>query len=1017
MRSGRVLALALALAAPGGAALEAERLPLQSYDTSNGLAHDRVRCVTADSRGFLWFCTPDGLSRFDGTRFVNYGVRQGLPHPSVEDIVEVKPGLYWIATAGGLARLRAAADPAITAYSLGSDIESDFVLAIKKDRRGRLWIGTGKGLFVLERPEGEPSFRRVEPNASRDGARFGAVEALAEAPDGTLWIGTDEGLFRTLADGRITREPVMSTAEITDLLVDGHGRIWIGHAGGLTVWTGSTGADRRPTGRESVCTLGSSSPVPVSQGHACRFQRIARLPTVVRSLSQGFNGRIWIGTTEGLIEFGGNRFRGYTAAHGLTNGVINAVTEDAAGNVWIGADAGGASKLPLHGFISFREADGLRQNYITAISESRAGRLRVRGRWPVINEFDGERFISKDLPIAGESGHLTDYDYDILEDRIGEFWVGTPKGLFRFADAEEGPPFGPTRPKLIRTLAPGLPAAFVVPSLVDSRGDIWMTTQVGDARRVVRWQRFSDRFQEFPEADVQSRPWGGLRFTEDRSGAIWFGGDRGVARHRDGHFSPIQIAESNQNLVVTGLHVDGHGRLWLGTRGAGLYRSDDPAAEQPRFRSYTAARNELSSETVWCITDDGAKYIYVGTPQGVDRLDPDTGEFKHYSVADGLAGSEVISAFRDREGRLWFGTFSGVSRLLPRTDFAHPPPTAWIGELRIRGVTEPLSSLGESSAIIRTLQPHENQLQIDYFGLGAATGEPLRYQYRLEGADSTWSIATPDRSVNYAELAAGSYRFLVRAIDTDGRPSRTPASVTFTILLPVWKRWWFLGAMASLVMASAYGVHRYRLTRLVEVERLRTRIASDLHDDLGSSLTQISILSEMVRVQLSGQAPRLTEPLARIGTLSRESVDSMSDIVWAIDPLLDTPQHLLQRMRQFVNELLDVRGVTVQFEASGDTRRQLASDLRRHVFLIFKELLNNVVRHANATTVSVKVTVAPRELQLWVTDDGRGFESGGATPGHGLRGMQRRAADLGGSLDVASQPGSGTRAHLILPIR
>jgi signal transduction histidine kinase len=353
----------------------------------------------------------------------------------------------------------------------------------------------------------------------------------------------------------------------------------------------------------------------------------------------------------------------------------------------------------------------------------------------------------------------------------------------------------------------------------------------------------------------------------------------------------------------------------------------------------------------------------------------------------------------------------------PAADRAHPPPTAWIGALRIRGVAEPLSTLGESSAIIRTLQPHENQLQIDYFGLGAAIGEPLRYQYRLEGADSTWSIATPDRSVNYAELAAGSYRFLVRAIDADGQPSSTPASVTFTILLPVWKRWWFLGAIASLVIASAYAVHRYRVRRLVEVERLRTRIASDLHDDLGSSLSQISILSEMVRAQLSGQAARLTEPLARIGTLSRESVDSMSDIVWAIDPLLDTPQHLLQRMRQFANELLDVHGINVQFEASGDARPQLATELRRHVFLIFKELLNNVVRHANATTVTVKVTVAPKELQLWVTDDGRGFQRAGATPGHGLRGMQRRATELGGSLDVASQPGAGTRAHVVLPIR
>ena len=1011
MPLGRVLALALTLAVSGSADLRAQRLPLQTYDTSNGLAHDRVRCVTADSRGFLWFCTPDGLSRFDGSRFVNYGLQQGLPHPAVEDIVEVSPGLYWIATAGGLARLRADANPAVTTYSLSPDSKSDFVLTLKKDRRGRVWIGTGNGLFVLERPDGEPIFRRVDPDPSSGSSPFSVVEALSEGPDGTLWIGTSAGLFRTLADGRIIREPIMLATKVTDLLADRHGRIWLGHDRGLTVWTAP------PPRGGSVCALGSSSAVPVSQGTACRFESIARLPAVVRSLSQGSDGRIWIGTTDGLIEFDGNRFRTYTPAQGLTNGVINAVAEDAARNLWIGADAGGASKLPSHGFVSFREGDGLRQDYVTSISESRGGRLRVRGRWPVINEFDGERFISKDLRIAGESGHLKDYDYDILEDRAGEFWVGTPKGLFRFADAEDGPPVGRTRPKLIQALAPGLPAAYVVPSLVDSRGDIWMTTQVDSARRVVRWQRSTDRFQQFPEADVQSRPYGSLRFVEDRTGAIWFGSDRGLARRRDGQFNRIDIDDSHKALTVTGLHVDGHGRLWVGTRGAGLYRSDDPAAERPRFRRYTKARNELSSETVWCITDDGARYIYVGTPQGVDRLEPDTAEFKHFSVADGLAGSEVISAFRDREGGVWFGTFSGVSRLMPRSALTQQPPTAWIGGVRIRGVTEPLSTLGQSGAAIRTLQPHENQLQIDYFGLGAATGEPLRYEYQLEGADSTWSIATTDRSINYAELAAGSYRFLVRAIDADGQTSITPASVTFTILLPVWKRWWFLSALASLVIASAYVVHRYRLTRLVEVERLRTRIASDLHDDLGSSLSQISILSEMVRAQLSSQAPGITEPLARIGTLSRESVDSMSDIVWAIDPLLDTPHHLLQRMRQVANELLDVRGIQLRFKASGDARPPLAADVRRHVFLIFKELLNNVVRHSDATTVTVNVTVDSGVLQVSVSDDGQGFDRAGATSGHGLRSMQRRASDLGGSLDVVSQPGTGTRAHLILPIR
>ena len=214
-----------------------------------------------------------------------------------------------------------------------------------------------------------------------------------------------------------------------------------------------------------------------------------------------------------------------------------------------------------------------------------------------------------------------------------------------------------------------------------------------------------------------------------------------------------------------------------------------------------------------------------------------------------------------------------------------------------------------------------------------------------------------------------------------------------------------------------YAVHAYRVTRLLEIERLRTRIASDLHDDLGSSLSQISILSEVLRTHLRSPEAHVADPLSRIGTLSRESVDSMSDIVWAIDPVRDTPVHLLQRMRRVANELLGTAGVQLRFDSSGDASPHLNADVRRHVFLIFKEILNNIVRHADATAVSVDVTVTSRQLLFTVTDDGRGFDTARAAEGQGLRSMQRRASSLGGSLEVTSSPATGTRVTFMLPVR
>ena len=386
--------------------------------------------------------------------------------------------------------------------------------------------------------------------------------------------------------------------------------------------------------------------------------------------------------------------------------------------------------------------------------------------------------------------------------------------------------------------ANGLPSARIAPSFEDSRGDIWMTAYVGADRRAVRWQRSTDRFHQYPETDSPLVSLRGPAFAEDGAGTVWLGSSRGLARYRDGRFANVEIGDGDRTVPVTALHVDPRRRLWVGTRGAGLYRSDDPAAGRPRFTAYAAA-DGLSSDTVWCLTSDRAGSVYAGTTRGVDRLEPGSGQYRHFSVADGLAGSEVITAFRDRDGALWFGTLTGISRFTPSPQAPHGPPSVWLGGLRIRGVPQPLQLLGQPHISIGTLAPHQNQVQIDCFGLSPSPGASLTYQYQLEGPRSAWSAPTPERTVNYAELAPGPYRFLVRAVNAAGEGSLVPASVTFTILPPVWKRAWFLGTLIVLAIASGYSVHTYRVRRLFEMERLRTRIASDLHDDVGSSLTQI----------------------------------------------------------------------------------------------------------------------------------------------------------------------------------
>jgi signal transduction histidine kinase len=268
--------------------------------------------------------------------------------------------------------------------------------------------------------------------------------------------------------------------------------------------------------------------------------------------------------------------------------------------------------------------------------------------------------------------------------------------------------------------------------------------------------------------------------------------------------------------------------------------------------------------------------------------------------------------------------------------------------------------------------------------------------------------------VTYARLPAGTYRFSVRAVNEDGQSSPVPATIDFRVLAPFWRQGWFVATGLALVVLAAAGTYRFRMRRLIELERLRTRIASDLHDDMGATLSQIAILGEVARARAGAVDPGVEEPLARISTLSRESVDAMSDIVWAIDPHKDRMENLAQRMRRHASDVLPPLGIPFTFDVA-DEHVTLGADVRREVFLAFKESLNNAIKHADCRSVSVALRAEASSLVLTVADDGRGFDPACVTPGHGLGSLRRRAESLGGSLHVESQ--GGTRVTFRIPYR
>jgi signal transduction histidine kinase len=333
-------------------------------------------------------------------------------------------------------------------------------------------------------------------------------------------------------------------------------------------------------------------------------------------------------------------------------------------------------------------------------------------------------------------------------------------------------------------------------------------------------------------------------------------------------------------------------------------------------------------------------------------------------------------------------------------------------------------------------------LQIDFLGIDFSPGEALRYQYKLDGADRDWGAPTEQRTVTYANLQPGKYVFQVRAVNADGLASATPATVHFRILAPVWLRGWFVTLSVLSAGAVFFSLYRYRLAhlkqinaalteanlaeenlrkakeeRLVELERVRKRIATDLHDDIGSSLTRISLLSEVTQRQGHQVETSAGGSLAVIAGLSRELVDAMSDIVWAINPEKDSLGDLTQRMRHFASDVYNAREIDFRFRfPDSDRDVRVGANVRRELFLIFKEAVNNTVRHSGCTEAAIEFQVAPDGLLLELRDNGRGFEVANKSHGHGLKSMRSRTEALGGKMTVVANHGGGTALTFAIPM-
>jgi signal transduction histidine kinase/ligand-binding sensor domain-containing protein len=1027
----------------------ADLLPIKSYSAADGLIYDSVRLIVEDSRGFLWFCTPIGVSRFDGYRFTSYGAEHGLYYSNIRDLKETNKGVYLFASNVGVYLFDPQssqstfsnqettsppqkARPLFKLLSVSDSPGANTVNRLYKTRRGQILALTSAGVFEADDSTNEITFRRFEiPSFSHQGVE---VNELAEDGEGSLWFAHDAGLERRLPDGRFVHysiKPSSQSDRVTAFSIDRQNRLWLIHAAGVILFTPEP-FSAFGTGAISPLSIrlqtGSRSPSQDDRFHqppeggASLFTDNEGAPTQgMLDVYCSSNDRVWVGTLEqGMFSYHNRQFRRYTKANGLVDNAISSITEDAFGNLWV-TSVHGVMKIARRGFVSFKQEDGLGTEIINSLFKTVTGELCAIGRRWWINSFDGSRFkaIQPNLP-----RRLLETSGRVLQDHAGEWWMATPEGLYRFPNVSKVEQLSQVAPKAVYTTKDGLPVDHGHGLFEDSRRNIWISFRGNQNARLVRWDRTAETFHSFSEAEGLPRGSQPEFFCEDISGAIWMSlWNGGLVRYHNERFSKISFSLDENNNRIHDIYSDGKGRIWIATSLEGLKRLDDVFTDAPQFTTYTIAQGLSSNHIQYLVEDEWGK-IYFVTSRGMDRLDPETGRIKYYTTADGLTAAGTGRAFRDQQGELWLGTSRGISRFTPEVDTPVAAPPVFISKVLIAGQPMPLFEIGATQVDGITIEPDQRQVQIDFFGLSLAAGETLRYQYKLEGANGEWSEPAIARTITYANISPGNYRFLVRAVTTEETYTTSPASVSFIVLRPVWQRWWFVLTVTVSLGFLAYAAYRYRIAKLIELERIRTRIATDLHDDIGASLSRMAILSEVVKQQTGTLNMTTYNTLNEIADSARALVDSMSDIVWAIDPRKDNLKSVAQRIRQFASDVLESRQIRWTFEVPEELEKiKLSPDERRHLYLIFKEALNNIVKHSSSTETKLRIFIENNKLYGEISDNGRGFVmpdpevSFMGMGGNGLKNMQARASEVGGRLELDSAPGKGAQIFFFLPLK
>jgi ligand-binding sensor domain-containing protein/two-component sensor histidine kinase len=935
-----------------------------NFNSEKGLPEDTVLSIAQSPDGYLWFGGYHGISRFDGNRFVplNDLSETHVTIRTVGFLFFDTKGSLWIGTFNGVYRYDG---KTVHKFSEKDGVPDSLFYSAMEDNSGGIWISSGDGLLKWDGIK----FKTLN-QSNNPMLRY--VHVSYADPDGSIWIGTQDGLA-ILKNGKFetyTKKDGLPNNAVWAIVQDKQGTYWIGTEGGLSKFR-----DGKFTNYDKSNGLAEN---------------------IVNTLRFDHNDVLWIGTEGGLSRLYNGKIESISSKDGLPKDSVWAIHEDNEENLWVGINYGGVSRFSDARVQVLGKKEGLASDTVTVVLEDSSGTMWIGTDNGLNRVTNGSISL-----LTTENGLPSNIISSLYEDSHGTMWIGTHEGLARIVAN-----------KIVSyTTEDGLMDPVVLAVSEDHEKNLWIGTNMG----INQWK--DERL--IPRADMAKGTVAWI--TPSKEGGYWSGTYAGILRYTNGKlekFNPPNNPMSS--LEISSLYEDTSEKIWIGTFTTGLWSYKN--GQWSQFR----AEDGIYTDTISNILEDSKGYLWLGSSDGIVRVSKQELEnfaekkitkiqALHFGTSDGMRKAECYdqqqpTVWKTKNGILWFATLGGAAIIDPLRIKSNPyPPKCKIEQMLVNGKQIDTDHIQE-------LPPGSNNFEFQYTGLSFTAPEKIQFRYQLAGFDKDWIEAGSRRLAQYTNIPPGNYTFRMKACNNDGLWNEEGAAFLFSIRPYFYQTRWFYGLVAAAIALSVWQFHKYRVKRALEIERIRTRIATDLHDDIGAGLSQIAILTEVARKDL--QKPETPIRLNQVMETAQELMESMSDIVWAVNPARDSAEDLVHRMRKFANDILSAGDTELHFHSTDtDKTKKLTPDFKRHVYLIFKECINNAAKHSQCKSVTIEMNLNRGRMLLTIRDDGKGFDMSNSYDGNGLKSMRTRAGLLGGTFRFSSEPGKGTSMELEVPFR